>query len=116
MFIKFPLILLCSVALLSLQFCQKVKIKEKAPVKSAPETSALEHALRKSDDYNRYRSKFLKASKLLIDKGYCTIADFEEVGGWWRSTRMKSTYFTYCGELHLRNRLYLNVETGKIFQ
>lgn len=66
-------------------------------------------ALRQSDDYKKHRTVFLKASKKLIRKGTCSIADFRENGGWIRSTSHPGFYFTYCGAVaHRNNRVYLH--------
>ena len=80
--------------------------------------SPLEKALRNSDDFGKYRDEFVIASKDLIERGRCSLHDFQESGGWVRSTNQKSKpiYFIYCGGFHVRNRLYLNVATGEVFQ
>ncbi len=79
--------------------------------------SPLVSAIDKSDDSHQYRSKFLLAAWELISQQRCTIADFEYMGGWVRSTTHgRSVYFTYCGGLHVNNRIYLNVISGRIFR
>lgn len=72
-----------------------------------------------SDDYRQYKSAFVAAAKKLIANGRCTSDDFEQAGGWTKSTttyRNKPVYFVYCGAFTLSNRLYLNASTGEIFQ
>ena len=78
--------------------------------------SPLDLVLKSSDDYRKYRSRFLTASKKLISQGRCTMGDFREMGGWTRSTRLRSVYFTYCGGARRSNRIYLDINTGRIFQ
>lgn len=72
-----------------------------------------------SDDYRTYAEAFAKAAEALITSGRCTRTDFEEVGGWFKSTvnhPNQPVYFTYCGGWTLQNRLYLNAETGEVFK
>ena len=71
--------------------------------------SPLDRALRNSDDFRKYRPRFLAASEQLISQQRCTIADFKEYG-WARSTtRGESVYFTFCGDAHIDSRIYLDV-------
>ena len=77
----------------------------------------LDRAIRKSDDFHKYSSRFLEAARQLISQQQCTIADFEEMGGWVRSTtRGRSVYFTYCGGLHVSNRIYLDATNGRTYR
>ena len=71
-----------------------------------------------SDDFARYRTQFSAAAQQLIQRGRCSAQDFREMGGWVKSSnhRNEPVYFTYCGASHVSNRLYLNAETGEIFQ
>ena len=79
--------------------------------------SPLDRAISKSDDFHRYNSRFLEAAKQLISQQQCTSADFEEMGGWVRSTtRGRSVYFTYCGGLHMSNRIYLDATNGQTYR
>ena len=82
---------------------------------SSPERP-LDRSLKSSDDYDQHRSKFLAASKQLILQKRCSVSDFAEMGGWVRSTRRKSVYFTYCGSMNRNNRIYLDVISGRIFR
>ncbi len=85
-------------------------------VQSNSPDSPLEAVLRSSDDYHKHRARFLAAAEQLISQGRGTIEDFREMGGWVRSTRRKSVYFTYCGGMRRSNRVYLDITTGKVFQ
>jgi hypothetical protein len=71
-----------------------------------------------SDDYRHYKDVFARAAAELIESGRCTEQDFREMGGWLKSTTHKDApvYFTYCGEMQIQNRLYLNAATGDLFQ
>lgn len=71
-----------------------------------------------SDDYRTYKNVFAKAAADLIASGRCTPADFEEMGGWVKSTnhRTQPIYFTYCGGMRIENRLYLDASTGRVFR
>ena len=88
-----------------------------ASVRVSSYSPALVRAIDKSDDAHKYRSRFLVAAWELISRQRCTIADFERLGGWTRSTaRGKAVYVTYCGGLHENNRIYLDVISGKTFR
>lgn len=54
----------------------------------------------------------------LIAAGTCKASDFQEMGGWVKSSDRgsKPVYFTYCGGMRIQNRLYLNAATGEIFR
>lgn len=70
-----------------------------------------------SDDYGRFGDAFAEAAADLIQSGQCSRADFEEMGGWYKSTTRhpnEPIYFTYCGGMTAANRLYLNAETGSL--
>lgn len=71
-----------------------------------------------SDDYRLYKDIFAKTARKLIDEGKCTAADFEEMGGWLKSSSHQSSpvYFTYCKGMTVANRLYLNAATGDVFK
>ncbi|ETK13526.1 hypothetical protein H097_27170 [Pseudomonas sp. FH4] len=71
--------------------------------------------IKNSDDYRLYRSQFAKAARELIEKGACTAADFEEIGGWMASPdKGQGMYFMYCGGMTKANRLYLDVRSGNV--
>jgi hypothetical protein len=70
-----------------------------------------------SDDFARYGDAFARAAQDLIASRRCSRADFEEMGGWLKSTLRhpdQPVYFTYCGGLTAADRIYLNAETGGI--
>jgi hypothetical protein len=71
-----------------------------------------------SDDYRKYKDAFAKAAAELITSGQCDPQDFKNMGGWVKSTthRDSPVYFTYCGEMRIQDRLYLNAATGDIFK
>lgn len=71
-----------------------------------------------SDDYRIYKDIFAKAAASLIASGQCTEQDFRNMGGWLKSTNHRDSpvYFTYCGEMLIQNRLYLNAATGDVFK
>lgn len=85
---------------------------------TSPASGPLAEALSQSNDYRKYSSQFIAASKKLIEQGKCTLGDFKEMGGWVRSTNngSKPIYFTYCGGFTKQNRIYLNVANGKVFK
>ena len=70
-----------------------------------------------SDDYGKYKDVFAQTAAQLIASKRCTKGDFDETGGWLKSMIHNDSpvYFTYCGGIHLRNRLYLNAATGHVF-
>lgn len=74
--------------------------------------------IEKSDDALRYREQFNSAANSLIAQGLCSASDFQEMGGWVKSTthRDKPIYFTYCGGMTAENRIYLDVSTGATFR
>lgn len=86
------------------------------PAQTALPTASL---VAKSQDFSKYRAAFVKAANELIQDGRCTPRDFEKTGGWRKTAinyRDEPVYFTYCGGMTISNRIYLNAETGRIFQ
>lgn len=78
---------------------------------------ARETIINASDDVEIHRDAFTKAARALISQGRCTEADFLDHGGWAKSTAQgEGIYFTYCGGSTIANRLYLDVNTGRVFQ
>lgn len=69
-----------------------------------------------SDDFRHHEAVFVKAAQDLIRRGRCTEEHFLRMGGWYWSPDEPSIYFTYCGQSHIRNRYFLDVSTGRIFQ
>jgi hypothetical protein len=84
-----------------------------------PALFLVERLLARSQDFTEHRAAFVKAAKELINDGRCTPRDFEKTGGWRKSAikyRKEPVYFTYCGGMTISDRIYLNAETGRIFQ
>ena len=84
-----------------------------------PDDSSIASAISKSDDYSKYEQEFLEASKKLLTDGECSLKDFEEMGGWMKSTttyKDKPVYFTYCGGMSRSNRIYVNTSNGNVFK
>lgn len=70
-----------------------------------------------SDDYARYGDSFARAVGELIASQQCSRADFEEMGGWLKSSFHDGPiYFTYCRGMTIQNRIYLNAESGEVFR
>ncbi|KFE33221.1 hypothetical protein DN31_85 [Vibrio mimicus] len=88
-----------------------------APVITPEErTKTLTGYIEGSDDFLTYKEKFLTTTDTLLKEGICSPKDFEELSGWVRSVTFgtEPVYFIYCGGLSQANKIYLNVETGKI--
>lgn len=67
-------------------------------------------AVARSDDASIHLVKLGGAAQKLVRTGKCTVAEFEEEGGWVRSvSRGAGWYFIYCGGDHRNNRIYFNV-------
>ncbi len=84
------------------------------PSEGATGTAAL---IGQSDDFRLHREAFVKATDELIASGTCRPSDFEEWGGWMKSSN-KGTgtgiYFSYCGGGS--DRIYLDVGSGRVFR
>ena len=50
-------------------------------------------AMSKSDDYNKHSEEFNKAGAALVENGSCSVDDLKEFGGFWRSSKNKSSGF-----------------------
>lgn len=70
-----------------------------------------------SDDFKQHFEMFIKTTDKLLKEGTCTPEDFEETKGWMRSLTFEGidAYFVYCGGIKQANKIYLDVQTGKIF-
>ena len=53
-------------------------------------------AMSKSDDYSKHSEEFNKAGAALVENGSCSVDDLKEFGGFWRSSKNKSSYFMDC--------------------
>ena len=76
-------------------------------------------AVSQSDDFRHYERAFVTAAEKLVSSGRCTLEEISNNGGWMKSAttyRNKPVYFMYCGGMTRSNRLYLNADTGQIFQ
>ncbi len=88
-----------------------------SPIKVADPNDCSSGFLAASDNYEVYAEVFCEASRKLIEEGRCTEDEFIENGGWWASTsHPKGTFFTYCGDAIVANRIYLDAQAGRIFQ
>lgn len=90
---------------------------EEPPVVSKEERNEILTAfIENSDDFKEHQEMFLAKTDELLKEGTCKPFDFEELGGWVRSVRFgEDVYFVYCGGLNQANKIYLNIQTGKIF-
>lgn len=104
------------------KFAEWISLKHIARKRPAdPSAGAVGTAklIRMSDDFQKYKTVFVKATNDLLASKRCTKNDFKNMGGWFKSTttyRSKPVYFTYCGKMTLANRIYLNASTGRVFQ
>ena len=75
-------------------------------------------AIRASDDFSSYRQSFMSATAKLIENGTCTLAELKEIGGWVKSQNNKNQpiYFTYCGGMTMKNRIYIDASSGNVFR
>ena len=67
-------------------------------------------AVAQSDDANSHLVMFGGAAQKLVRTGRCTVAEFEEQGGWVRAvSRGAGWYFVYCGGYRSNHRIYFHV-------
>lgn len=98
------------------KFAEWAKIQDLSQTRPEdPAKNALpsEKIISGSDDYQLYKTAFLKAAQKLIKSGSCTEQDFIKNGGWIKSVNKKyePIYFTYCNGY---TKYYLNAKTGEI--
>ena len=93
-------------------------LSSERPADPAASATVQEAMIAQSDDFPRHRLAFVRAANQLIAEGRCTRQDFEDVGGWSKSSthRNQPVYFTYCGGMTITNRIYLDANTGRTFQ
>ncbi|MGR5408203.1 SH3 domain-containing protein [Vibrio sp. PNB22_8_1] len=86
-------------------------------IKEQERLEILDAYLQKTDDLKAHLDVFRNKTQQLLDDQACVPSDFEELGGWVRSVTYKqgNIYFIYCGGLEQENKIYLDVDTGKIF-
>ena len=99
-------------------FAKHLSSSRPAEEKVSNANSPVAKAIKSSDDFSKYQNVFVPAAEKLINNGSCTLADFKEMGGWWRSSnhKPKPVYFMYCGGMTKNNRIYLNAATGVTFK
>ncbi|MDB1126063.1 SH3 domain-containing protein [Vibrio algarum] len=78
----------------------------------------MQKLLNKSDDFITYSDQFVIATRKLLEDETCSYEDFELMDGWVlsRTFNIEPVYFVYCGGTQRENKIYVNVETGEIFQ
>lgn len=89
--------------------------KAEQEVKDAELGQKVAILIERSDEYDLHKKAFVQATMQLLESGRCEAEDFAG-SGWTRSVHVKQSYFVYCGEMKLSNRIYLNVVTGEIFR
>jgi len=97
-------------------WCHINSIKENK--KTSDALAKIEAVIKDSDDFSSHKEIMLKLSQQLIDQGKCTLADFEDMGGWVQSFKHKPkpVYFTYCGDINEDSRIYLDAEKKSLFK
>lgn len=91
---------------------------EQAPVITVEERKkTIQGYIAASDDLVQFEEMFLTTTDKLLKDGSCSPVDFEELGGWVKSTKYadRDVYFIYCGGLKLADKIYLDVRTGEVF-
>lgn len=91
---------------------------EQAPVITVEERKkTIQGYIAASDDLLQFEDMFLTTTDKLLNDGSCSPVDFEELGGWVKSTKYadRDVYFIYCGGLKLADKIYLDVRTGEVF-
>ena len=90
---------------------------ETRPADPAQTATMDERLVAQSDDFAQHRAAFVRAADTLMREARCTPSDFEEQGGWMKSSdhRDQPIYFVYCGGMGAPNRIYLDASTGRIF-
>lgn len=99
------------------EWVQLSALSETRPADPAETATADERLVAQSDDFTQHRAAFVRSASTLISEGRCTPTDFEEQGGWLKSSnhRDQPIYFTYCGGMTIANRIYLDAGSGRIF-
>jgi hypothetical protein len=114
-------------------------IENVEPIESVQPSKSISEIIKDSEDYDKYKDIFDARSSELIAEGTCKEEHFTNNGPWLRSGTYKENkatgaislhsgqldlsrykpaplYFMYCGEFHFKDRVYLNVKTGKVSQ
>lgn len=81
-------------------------------------SSPIVAAIKASEDLGKHLDTFVLVSGKLVNAGECELSDFEDIGGWWRSVdhRPRPIYYTYCGGASNNHRVFVNVDTGRVFK
>jgi len=92
-------------------------VKESPAITPEERMKTLQSYISGSDDYALFENVFLNTTDKLLKEQTCSPDDFEELGGWVKSTKYKErdVYFIYCGGLQLTDKIYLDVRSGEIF-
>jgi len=71
------------------------------------------------DNILKNKDVIYSATKKLIMDNKCSLDDIREQGWLLSPSKTKNNgvdiYFTYCGGMHAKNRIYLNSSSGKTF-
>ena len=83
--------------------------------------ATLKEALSHSDDVLEFEEGFYKAAKTLIKNELCTVGDFKELGGWYRSSSKfvngMPLYFIWCKRpSYPHERFYFNTSDKRIYE
>ena len=91
--------------------------KESSQVITASEAQIVK-AISGSDDYEKYKSNFIKATMQLVQSKKCSITELKKMGGWTKSQSYKKEpiYFTYCGGMSKNNKVHINAQTCQIYK
>ncbi len=94
--------------------------KSNSDLSASSDDTAIIKAIRLSDDFEKHKEAFITASKQLIGEGRCNLEILEYNGGWIRSQKHNGgkIYFTYlvAQGATINDRIYLNVDMGKLFK
>lgn len=93
---------------------EEVVHEEPAPkVKKPSVDTRLLRAISKSDDFLIYSEIFLSVSQQLVKHRICKVSDFRKTRGW-MELKKDEIYFSYCGGFNKKNKIYMNLKTGRI--
>lgn len=90
-----------------------------------PSVAEVEAAISASDDFEKYKSEFVRASLALIESGQCSLGELSEYGGWIRSDNHKPrrvyfneyrVYVNESGPAYVSSRFHFDVESGETFR
>jgi hypothetical protein len=89
-----------------------------AVTRSKPSRAQVVQAIQLSDDVEVYQEVFTRAAMRLVEERGYSLEGIASDGGWTKSQahRDQPIYFTHGGGNHRRDRVYLNAQTGELFQ